>query len=100
MNHNYWDPFWYQIFLKIPKNGHFWRFSVLPRHFKWTYLRHFLEIWPEIFFGTSRHVILARDEKNWGILTFKYCFEVNELKNMIFLGRFLFFWAKFSYEAV
>ena len=43
---------------------------------------------------------LQKRKENWGTLTFKCCFKVNELKNMIFLGRFLVFGAKFSYEAV
>ena len=54
--------FWVLGFLakKITKNDHFRRFPFLPRRFKWSYLSHFLEIWPEIFFGTSKHLILAK----------------------------------------
>ena len=32
----------------------------LPCHFKWTYLGQFLEIWNEIFFGTSKDVIFTK----------------------------------------
>ena len=47
-------------FPEIPKNDHFLHFSVLPRHFQWLYLSHFWEIWNEIFFGTSKDVILTK----------------------------------------
>ena len=54
----------------------------------------------KFFFGTSKHVILAKEEKNWSALTFEYCFKVNKLKNMIFSERFLVYGAKFPYEAI
>ena len=60
MNQNYWDLFLYLNFSKNPKKWLFRRFSVLPCHFKWSYLSHFFEICPEIFFGTSKHVIIAK----------------------------------------
>ena len=43
-------------FPEIPKNDHFLHFSVLSRHFN----SHFWEIWNEIFFGTSKDVILTK----------------------------------------
>ena len=55
-----------KIFPEIPKNDHFLHFSVLPRHFQWLYLSHFWEIWNEIFFGTSKDVILTKKEKKLG----------------------------------
>ena len=54
------------FFPKTPKDDHFLQFSILPRPFKQSYLSHFLELWNEIFFGTSRDVILTKQEKKLG----------------------------------
>ena len=61
-----WNRLSKKNLLKIAKNGHFWQFSILPRPFKQSYLSHFLEIWNEIFFGTSKDVILTKKEKKLG----------------------------------
>ena len=92
--------FWVLGFLakKITKNDHF-RFPFLPRRFKWSYLSHFLEIWPEIFFGTSKHLGLAKWKKKLGYPDLRILF-LGQLKKLIFLERFLVFVAKFSYEAI
>ena len=75
-------------FPEIPKNDHFLHFSVLPRHFQWLYLSHFWEIWNEKYFGSSKDVISAKEEKILCSMTFSYCFQVNELKNVVFWSDF------------
>ena len=52
------------------------------------------------FWNLQTSYISKREKKNWGTLTFKYCFQVNKLKNPILLERFLVLVAKFSYEVI
>ena len=79
-------PFCTQLFKKITKNDHFRRFPFLPRRFKWSYLSHFLEIWPEIFFGTSKHLKLAKWKKKLGYPDLKILFSGQLTQKTDFFG--------------